>query len=63
MCVLQEVGRNYKTRNHLHVYWVVHNFLRAHFTTREVPAVALGVLERRLSVREVALVPFNVMRS
>jgi transposase-like protein len=37
----------------LHVYWVVHNFLRAHFTTREVPAVALGVLERRLSVREV----------
>jgi hypothetical protein len=37
----------------LRVYWVVHNFLRAHFTTREVPAVALGVLERRLSVREV----------
>src|SRR5215470_10780598 len=37
----------------VHVYWVVHNFLRAHFTTREVPAVALGVLERRLSVREV----------
>jgi transposase-like protein len=37
----------------LHVYWVVHNFLRAHFTTREVPAVALGVLERRLSVCEV----------
>src|SRR5713101_6377748 len=37
----------------LHVYWVVHNFLRTHFTTREVPAVALSVLERRLSVREV----------
>jgi transposase-like protein len=37
----------------LHVYWVVHNFLRAHFTTGEVPAVALGVLERRLSVHEV----------
>ena len=37
----------------LHVYWVVHNFLRIHFTTREVPAVALSVLERRLSVREV----------
>src|SRR6266581_9465009 len=32
---------------------VVHNFLRIHFTTREVPAVALSVLERRLSVREV----------
>jgi transposase-like protein len=37
----------------LHVYWVVHHFLRAHFTTHEVPAVALGVRERRLSVREV----------
>src|SRR6266568_9202786 len=28
----------------LRVYWVVHNFLRVHFTTREVPAVALGIL-------------------
>jgi hypothetical protein len=36
----------------LRVYWVVHNFLRVHFTTREVPAVALGLLERRLSVQE-----------
>jgi transposase-like protein len=37
----------------LHVYWVVHNFLRVHFTTRAVPAVALGLLERRLSVQEI----------
>ncbi len=37
----------------LHVYWVVHNFLRVHFTIREVPAVALGILERRLSVHEI----------
>ena len=36
----------------LHVYWVVHNFMRTHFTTREVPAVALGILERRMSVQE-----------
>jgi transposase-like protein len=35
------------------VYWVVHNFIRVHFTTREVPAVALGVIERRLSAREI----------
>ena len=41
----------------LHVYWVVHHFFRAHCTTREVPAVALGVLERRLSVREVFHLP------
>ena len=37
----------------LRVYWVVHNFLRVHFTTREVPAVALGILERQLSVQEI----------
>jgi transposase-like protein len=37
----------------LRVYWVVHNFLRVHFTTREVPAIALGILERRLSVHEI----------
>ena len=37
----------------LRVYWVVHTFLRVHFTTREVPAVALGLLERRLSVQEI----------
>ena len=37
----------------LRVYWVVHNFLRVHCTTREVPAVALGILERRLSVQEI----------
>ncbi|MCP5013759.1 MAG: IS1 family transposase [Ketobacter sp.] len=36
----------------LDVYWVVHNFIRIHYTTREVPAVALGVIERRLSVSE-----------
>jgi hypothetical protein len=37
----------------LHVYWVVPHFLRTHFTPGEVPAVALGVLQRRLSVQEV----------
>src|SRR5436309_8222988 len=37
----------------LRVYWVVNNFLRVHCTIREVPAVALGILERRLSVQEI----------
>jgi hypothetical protein len=36
----------------LRVYGVMHHFLRVHFTIREVPAVALGILERRLSVQE-----------
>jgi len=36
----------------LDVYWVIHNFVRLHFTIQEVPAVALGVIDRRLSVVE-----------
>lgn len=36
----------------LDVYWVLHNFVRIHFTTREVPAVALGIIDRGLSVPE-----------
>lgn len=36
----------------LDVYWVIHNFIRTHFTTQEVPAVSLGVIDRRLSVPE-----------
>lgn len=49
-----------------HVYWVVHNFLRVHFTTKEVPAVALGVLERRIHFKEICgiqvfeSIPMNV---
>lgn len=33
----------------LDVYWLVHNFVRAHFTTKVVPAVALGIFEVGLS--------------
>lgn len=40
-------------RRIVHVYWVIHNFLRIHFTTQEVPAVALGVLERRVHFKEI----------
>jgi hypothetical protein len=28
---------------------MVHNFVRSHFTTREVPAVALGIIEKELT--------------
>src|SRR5262249_15690033 len=37
----------------LDVYWMVHNFVRVHFTTRQVSAVALGVLEYGLSLNEI----------
>ncbi|UXE60885.1 MAG: hypothetical protein KA717_36485 [Woronichinia naegeliana WA131] len=30
----------------LDIFWMVHNFVRSHFTTREVPAVALGIIEK-----------------
>jgi len=36
----------------LNVYWVMHNFMRTHFTTRKVPALALGLLKKRLTPKE-----------
>jgi len=35
----------------LNVYWVIHNFVRTHFTTKEVPAVTLGVIKNGLTVK------------
>ena len=37
----------------LDVFWVIHNFMRQHFTTRRVPAVALGILKKGLSWEQV----------
>ena len=36
----------------LNFYWVIHNFVRIHFTTKEVPAVSLGVIENGLTPEE-----------
>jgi len=36
----------------LDVYWVFHNFIRVHYTTKEVPAVCLGLLTSRISWKE-----------
>jgi hypothetical protein len=33
----------------LDAYWVLHNFIRPHFTTRQIPAIALGILGQPLS--------------
>ncbi len=41
----------------LDVYWVVHNFLRSHFTTKQVPAVYLGILDKALSWKELLALP------
>jgi len=40
----------------LDVYWIVHNFVRVHFTTRQVPAVALGILKKGLSLNEIFMI-------
>lgn len=41
----------------LNVYWVVHNFIREHFTTKAVPAVALGIIGKALSWTELFMIP------
>lgn len=41
----------------LDVYWVVHNFMRSHFTTQQIPAVAMGILDRALSWKELLMLP------
>ena len=66
MVRLAEVCRQKKTNTYakdknglqriLNTYWVVYNFVRIHFTTNEVPAVALGVIDRRLSTSEIMLI-------
>jgi hypothetical protein len=45
-----------RLQERLDVYWIVHNFVRVHFTTRQVPAVALGVLEYGFSLNEIFLI-------
>jgi hypothetical protein len=46
-----------RLQERLDVYWMVPNFVRVHFTTRQVPAVALGVLEHGFSLNEVFFLP------
>jgi len=37
----------------LDVYWILHNFVRPHFTTKRVPAVALGILSAGFSLLDI----------
>jgi len=45
-----------RLQERLDVYWIVHNFVRVHFTTRQVPAVALGILDRGFGLHELFLI-------
>ena len=40
----------------LDLQWIAHNFIRRHFTTKMVPAVALGILQERLSWEQILMV-------
>jgi len=45
-----------RLQERLDVYWIVHNFVRVHFTTRQVPAVALGLLDHGFALHELFLI-------
>jgi hypothetical protein len=45
-----------RLQERLDVYWIVHNFVRVHFTTRRVPAVALGILDHGFALHELFLI-------
>lgn len=53
-----------KSQTHLQrtldVYWLIHNFVRVHFTTQLVPAVKLGILETGLSWHQLFSIPYVV---
>ena len=36
----------------LDLHWIVHNFIRPHFTAKKVLAVALGIIEKGLTWNE-----------
>ncbi len=46
----KKVGR---LQERLDVIWIIHNFIRTHYTTKEVPAVALGIIETGMSFENV----------
>ena len=43
----------------LDVLWAVHNFIRTHFTTKQVPAVAPGILDKQLSWDILFMIPMT----
>ena len=57
-CYRRRTNTYAKTRNalqrRLDAYWVLHNFVRTHFTTKQVPAVTLGILDQALSFDRLA---------
>ncbi len=44
----------------LDVYWLVHNFVRVHFTTKMVPAVKLGIVPVGISWSQLLSIRYAV---
>lgn len=44
----------------LDIGWIIHNFITRHFTTKKVPAVALGILEKGLSIEQIFAIQYFV---
>ena len=44
----------------LDLYWVVHNFIRKHYSTKTVPAVANGIMKRGLTWTEALTIRLTV---
>jgi hypothetical protein len=44
--------KNERLQCRLDVYWLLHNFERRHFTIKQIPAVALGIVAEGLSVAQ-----------
>jgi hypothetical protein len=42
-----------KLQERLNVIWIIHNFVRVHYTTKEVPAVTSGVIEEGLTLEDI----------
>lgn len=44
----------------LDIFWIVHNFIRVHFTTKQVPSVTLGIIDKGLSWEEMFMIQKTV---
>ena len=47
----------------LDAYWVLHNFIRPHFTTKQVPAVSVGIVDHPLSWDEIFRIQYVIATS
>lgn len=41
-----------RLQQRLDLHWIFHNFIRTHFTTKQVPAVAMGILKKALTFND-----------